>query len=117
MHQKELNEAKLKKLRSIDRKSVSVSQGGLIRTGYLAPDQTLPLMVQPNVSDLELVIWAKSNLDFIETELLKHGAILFRDFKVYSESLFEQFAMTVAQLVNYVEGSSPRNMVSNKVYT
>jgi alpha-ketoglutarate-dependent taurine dioxygenase len=117
MHQKELNEAKLKKLRSIDRKSVSVSQAGLIRTGYLAPDQTLPLLVQPNVSDLELVIWAKSNLDFIETELLKHGAILFRDFKVYSESLFEQFAMTVAQLVNYVEGSSPRNMVSNKVYT
>jgi alpha-ketoglutarate-dependent taurine dioxygenase len=84
----------------------------------LQPDQPLPLVIEPAAFDVELGAWARDNLDFIETELLKHGAILFRGFDVPSVPAFEEIITIITpDLVNYIEGSSPRIMVGDRVYT
>ena len=49
---------------------------------------------------------------------MTHGGILFRGFAVPSAAAFERFVNCITpDLVNYVEGSSPRIMVGDKVYT
>ncbi|HYM00575.1 MAG TPA: TauD/TfdA family dioxygenase, partial [Blastocatellia bacterium] len=61
---------------------------------------------------------AASNVEFIETQLMRRGAILFRGFVLDSAAAFERFARYVTpELVNYVEGSSPRLRLADKVYT
>jgi alpha-ketoglutarate-dependent taurine dioxygenase len=97
-------------------KAVSLSREGAIVTDYLQPGQTLPLVIQPTVEDIDLADWAKNNLGFIEAELLKHGAILFRGFGVNSTSAFEQFASAVRPDLFGEYGDLPREGVSGKVY-
>ncbi len=111
-------ESKLKKLTSIKPKAVSVSAEQLVKTSYLQPGQILPLVIQPNIEVLDLISWAGSNRDFIEKELWKHGAILFRNFKIDSIAKFEQFAQTISpELMEYGERSSPRHRVRGQIYT
>jgi amino acid adenylation domain-containing protein len=111
-------ESKLKKLAGIKPKAVSVSAEQLVKTSYLQPGQILPLIIQPNVEVLDLISWAGSNRDFIEKELWKHGAILFRNFKIDSIAKFEQFARTISpELMEYGERSSPRHRVKGQIYT
>ena len=106
------------KLRSARRNAVSIASEDLVKTSQLHSDNPLPLVVQPNVSDLEPISWARENLEFIEEKLLRHGGILFRDFNLETVEKFEQFVTVVTpDLVNYIEGSSPRIMVGEKVYT
>lgn len=89
-----------------------------IKTSYLQPGQILPLVIEPAGFDVELLSWAGDNLDFIEAELIKHGAILFRGFDVLSAPAFEEVVRVIApDLANYVEGLSPRIMVGDRVYT
>jgi alpha-ketoglutarate-dependent taurine dioxygenase len=95
-----------------------MSQEQLIKTDDLRPGQRLPLVIQPNMRNVNLTEWAKNNLAFIETKLLQHGAILFRDFNMHTVAQFEQFQETVSgELMEYRERSSPRSQVSERVYT
>ena len=60
---------KLKKLGTVRRKSISVSQEDLIRTSYLQSDDSLPLVVQPKVAALNLATWSEHNRVLIEDKL------------------------------------------------
>ncbi|HWX40369.1 MAG TPA: amino acid adenylation domain-containing protein [Blastocatellia bacterium] len=114
----ERKKANLDRLKQSRRKAVNVSAGALVKTGFLQDGQTLPLTIAPAASGVDLAGWAGSNLDFIEAQLLRYGAILFRGFDVDSPEAFDRFARSVTpELVNYVEGSSPRNRISDKVYS
>ena len=118
IRQEEVSNSNLKKLKIAKRRAVNVSQESLIRTEYLEPGSTLPLVVRPNLEDVDLSAWAQRSLPYIEEELVKHGAVLFRGFSVPSPAAFERFVNCITpDLVNYVEGSSPRIMVGDKVYT
>jgi alpha-ketoglutarate-dependent taurine dioxygenase len=100
------------------RKAVSLSQQGLIKANSLLPGKTLPLVIQPVVRSLDLVAWARSNRDFIESSLLKHGGVLFRGFKLKAVEEFEQLVKgTCGELLEYKERSSPRTQVSGNIYT
>ena len=100
------------------RRSVSVSSEQMIRRSYLAPEQTLPLVLEAAAETLDPVAWAAANAGFVERELVAHGAILFRNFGLGSSDDFERFSRTVLpERVNYVEGSSPRISTGEKVYT
>jgi alpha-ketoglutarate-dependent taurine dioxygenase len=91
--------------------------GELVRTRYFASGP-LPLVVEPNVDGLDLSFWARANLGLIEQQLLKHGAILFRGFDVCTQAAFEEFLGSVdAQLMDYVEGATPRTSLGGNVYT
>jgi alpha-ketoglutarate-dependent taurine dioxygenase len=101
------------------RRAIDVTGAALVRIGTLAPGQPLPLVVEPLIGgELDLTEWVRSNLDRVEREVLAHGAVLFRGFGLSDVAGFERFARVVApELANYVEGSSPRIMLGDKVYT
>jgi len=48
---------------------------------------------------------------------LKHGAILFRGFKIHSPTEFERFASTICSDLFSENGEHPREEVSRNVYT
>jgi alpha-ketoglutarate-dependent taurine dioxygenase len=105
-------------LKSISPKKVKLGQEALITTGYLETCEGFPLVIQPNGENLDLVTWAASNRSFIETELLKHGAVYFHKFHVDSVSQFENFARVLSpDLLDYHERAAPRVEVGNNIYT
>jgi len=110
---KEIN---LTNFMNINPKVVNLSQRELIKTDYLQPGATFPLVVQPAVDNVDLLDWAKGNLDFIEEELSKHGSILFRGFGVDSIDAFENFARTIRPELYGEYGDLPREGVSGNVY-
>jgi alpha-ketoglutarate-dependent taurine dioxygenase len=115
---KQRKEADLKKLIGTRPKPVKVSQEKLITTGYLDSYNSLPLVVQPGVTGIDLAAWAGKNPDYIEKELLKHGALLFRNFNIDSVERFEQFVRVISPvLFEYHERSSPRTDLGNQIYT
>jgi len=80
--------------------------------------ERLPLIMRPVRSDLDPVAWARNNGAEIETELIKHGAILFRDFPFRSRTDFESFAKAISpELMEYTERSTPRSDVAPGIYT
>jgi alpha-ketoglutarate-dependent taurine dioxygenase len=107
-----------KMLADFKRKAVSISKETLVKTEYFHDTGTLPLIIRPEVRGLNLGTWAESNRDYIEEQLLKHGALLFRGFNVSGAVEFESFIKTLyGELLEYNERSSPRSQVSGNIYT
>src|SRR5262245_30731932 len=79
-----------------NRKVVRFSQEELVTTSYLNRGQQLPLVMRPNTDKLDLPAWAGDNRAYIEGELGKHGAILFRGFNLESITEFERFIRAVS---------------------
>ena len=118
MKQEEKQASDFNGFRTGERRALRVSPQTMVSTGYLQPDQPFPLVLRPNVENVNVVTWAQSNRQYIETQLLKHGAILFRNFNVKSASHFELFLdATCGEAIEYNERSSPRSQVSGNVYT
>ncbi len=117
MEQKEREESGWKKFKSIKPKPVSLPQKKLIKTDYLRPEETLPLVILPAEADINLADWSRNNSEFIETQLLKHGAILFRGFNVDAVSEFEEFALSICPQLYNENGEHPRKAISGNVYT
>lgn len=119
MHETKSTAPGLGKMGAVKRKTVSVSPESLIKTESLKPGVQLPLVIRPGVAGINIVEWARGNREFIEAHLLKHGGILFRDWRVNSVDEFERFAMAVADedLMDYSYRSTPRSAVSGKIYT
>jgi|RhiMetdeSRZDD1v2_1073273.scaffolds.fasta_scaffold393764_2 alpha-ketoglutarate-dependent taurine dioxygenase len=102
---------------SVRRKTLSVSQGGLV-TAEAQTGEELPLVMYPSVGGVDLAAWALNHRELIQGRLLKHGGILFRNFNIPSKEVFEQFAIACsAELLPYRERSSPRTQVSKNIYT
>ncbi|HET8781192.1 MAG TPA: amino acid adenylation domain-containing protein [Pyrinomonadaceae bacterium] len=118
LRKKERTTSRLKKLTSVKPRAVTFSGEALFKTSYLEPDQRLPLVIQSSFAEVDLATWAKRYEQMIETELLRHGAILFRGFNVNSIHAFEEFTRAASQeLVEYGERSSPRTQLSPGIYT
>ena len=108
----------LKTLSSIKRKALGATPLSLIRVSSLSAGASLPLVVEPAVRGVDLNLWAVGNREFIEASLLKHGGLLFRNFKVNGATEFEQFITAVSGApLEYRERSSPRSQVSGNIYT
>jgi alpha-ketoglutarate-dependent taurine dioxygenase len=100
------------------RKSISISQSGLIREELLPSGTALPLVIKPSIKGVNLTVWAARQHDYIESSLLKHGGILFRDFGLRTAGEFEQFTSSISsELLEYRERSSPRSQVTGSIYT
>jgi non-ribosomal peptide synthetase component F/alpha-ketoglutarate-dependent taurine dioxygenase len=108
----------LKRLKSLKPKAVSLSREQLIKTDFLRPGVTLPLVVQPNDGDIDLIGWAKNNRQFIDTNLLQHGGILFRGFDVETIESFDQFTKAIVpEQLEYMDQHTPRTRLAGKIYT
>ncbi len=98
------------------RKGVDLAQVSTIKTRFLQPGSTLPLVMEPNEAEVDLADWAASNRSLIDQSLLKHGALLFRGFSVYSVPEFEKFAVSVCDELFAEYGDLPREQLGGKVY-
>jgi alpha-ketoglutarate-dependent taurine dioxygenase len=113
-----LEKPSLKKLGEVRRKTLRVSQKELVTAERLQPNLSLPLVIQPAVDGVDLVSWATNNREFIETHLLQHGGILFRNFAMKSVAEFEQFMVaSVREPMAYHDRATPRNQVTGNIYT
>lgn len=116
MNKTEQKARRLQQFMQVKPKAVSVSQQELVRADLLQPGQTLPLLIQPALKDLDMIEWTKIHRDFLDTKLLKHGAILLRGFNSPTVKAFETFAQTVCSELFAEYGDLPREGVSGKVY-
>src|ERR1700728_628350 len=99
------------------RKARMLRQHALVRTAHIT-DCDLPILVEPNIEDLDLLSWAGSNRPFIEQLLHRHGGVLFRNFRISSVEEFQRFVTTVsAEPLEYKEQTSPRTKVHGNIYT
>jgi len=107
------------KLGRIGQRPVKLTTDELTHIGYLSEDSNLPFVVTALEETLQLVPWTTRNLQFIETQLLKHGAVLFRNFKLDGAVEFERLIKSNSDgiLLEYVYGSTPRTRVHGNVYT
>ena len=108
--------ANFKKFKSIKPKAVSLPEKDLIKTTYLQPEKTLPLVIEPNSEQVDIADWAMNNREFFETNLRQHGAILLKGFKINSISEFEKVAGAISPGLFGEYGDLPREGVSKKVY-
>jgi amino acid adenylation domain-containing protein len=116
MQQQERKTAKRKKFMNIAPKAVSLSAEQLVKTDYLTAGEKFPLVIQPNSAEIDIISWSKNNCEYLETELFKHGAILFRGFDVKSVSEFENFAQAICPNLFAEYGDLPRTGEGGKVY-
>jgi len=95
-----------------------VSSPREITLAYLRPDSPLPLVVRRAAEGLNLVKWAAANRGFIETYLLRNGAILFRGFDLSAPEEFERLIESVSgPLLDYSYRSTPRTVISGRIYS
>lgn len=104
--------------RRAQRKALRVTNEEVVKTGYLEGSEGFPLMIEPNIEGINLALWVSSNRGYIQEKLLKHGALLFRDFNIKSPANFEDFIRASSgNPLEYSERSSPRSQVSGNIYT
>ncbi|HYO16989.1 MAG TPA: amino acid adenylation domain-containing protein, partial [Thermoanaerobaculia bacterium] len=110
-------ESSFGKFKQVKPKAVSSTPANLVEIGPMQPGQDLPLLVTPATPDLDLAEWAADHREYLDRELLKHGAILFRGFRIDSPEDFERFARAVCTDLFNENGEHPRETVNGNVYT
>lgn len=101
-----------------DRKAISLSQEDLVTATPLMPGEVVPLLIQPSVKGVSLLAWAGQNRDRIQELVLRHGAILFRNFNLAGVAEFEQCVKAVSGgALEYKFRASPRTQVGKNIYT
>ncbi len=84
----------------------------------LRNDGSLPLLIEPNSSRPDLIEWAQSNRPELEKLLFECGGILFRGFAITETEEFEKLIEVFSgNLLDYTYRSTPRTIVSGKIYT
>lgn len=95
-----------------------------MKTSFINKEK-LPVLIEPDdgkkphASLQSLISVCEQNRESLKSKLLKHGALLFRGFKVQTSSEFAQFvrAFADAELLKYVGGVSPRVELGDGIYT
>jgi amino acid adenylation domain-containing protein len=104
------------RLRATDLAPDVASKTDFVRVNYIEPDQTLPLVIQPDIDGFDVIEWAKGNREFIKESVLKSGAVLFRGCNVNSPVDFEELAHVICPDLFGEYGDLPRERESSKVY-
>lgn len=106
------------KFNAIPRKPVAVSRETLVKTSHLDQQGTMPLVIEPRTENVNPFEWAQTERELIENQLLKYGAILFRNFKLETVDHFDRFVSIVSPgILEYHERSSPRSELKKGIYT
>jgi prepilin-type processing-associated H-X9-DG protein len=89
-----------------------LAHDGRINTAYLDGLPQAPLVIRPAGPGLQLRAWARENHGYLEQNLLRSGAILFRGFEVHDVDEFQGLVQDVSgELLEYTYRSSPRTQV------
>jgi alpha-ketoglutarate-dependent taurine dioxygenase len=118
MSESNMDKQPLKRLGAVRRQPVVVSGESVVAISFFDSDKRLPAVIRPAMRGVDLIDWASANREFIEANLLRHGGLLFRDFKPGGPADFESFIKAVsAGPLEYTERSSPRSQVAGNIYT
>lgn len=109
---------KLEKLKNIVRRDAFAAPTTLplVRSSFLAPAREFPLVLEAAGSDLDAVVWARDQREFIETALRRHGAILFRNFGLQTPREFEAFAEALEPRLHGTYGDLPKKEGGRNTY-
>ncbi|PSB00558.1 TauD/TfdA family dioxygenase [Merismopedia glauca] len=101
------------------RRSLKISTQELVNIGSRNLPDSIPLLIEPNIENVDLLEWSETHLNEIENALLKHRALLFRGFNIKCAEQFDRFIKITAKgdLLEYRDRSSPRHEISGKIYT
>ena len=110
-------ESRFKLLAAVKPKPLNVAPEEMVRTEFLSDSERLPVIVSPAIDGLDMTSWAQRSGEFIETNLLKYGAILFRGFGMKAAPEFESFVQSISPNLLSDNGEHPRKSVSGNVYT
>lgn len=106
----------IRRLPSVKRREVRQETASWVKLEPLFGESLL--LIRPAVSGVSLAQWASANRSLMETYLLKHGALLFRNFPVVSAEDLEEFIRaTSSDWARYREPATPRSLVSGHIYT
>jgi alpha-ketoglutarate-dependent taurine dioxygenase len=106
-----------KSLGTIRRKAVDLSQFNPVRESLVSDDQPLPLVIEPAADQVDLADWARSNRDYLNAKLQKHGGILFRGFGLTTAPEFERVAAAIYKEIYAEYGDLPREGgAAGKIY-
>lgn len=95
----------------------------MIKTGLVNPERTLPFLVEYEANGSgeqgQLASWYKENEAFVDEMFLKHGAILFRGFKINTPSAFARLTRSIAPpgLLDCLDDNGPRTKITSGIYT
>ena len=104
-------------IKNIKPRAARFREDSLVKVSPLASDSRLQLLIEPAADDVDLVEWARNNREFVESKLLDHGALVFRNFDLRLMSDFERFAMSLCSDLFHDNGEHPRQNITGKVYT
>lgn len=89
-----------------------------VRESWAAPGQHLPLILEPEVAGLDLIELAARHKEEIRGRMLRYGGVLFRGFSGVTTETFRSLMTELSgEPLQYLERTSPRHEVGNKVYT
>jgi len=90
----------------------------LVTTRALDGLGRLPLVVEPQVPEIDTAAWLAGNKEWLHARLLEHGGLLFRNFRIHSATEFDRFAHAACDtLIEYGERSSPRTAIQGRIYS
>jgi len=104
-------------IRKARRQGVDLTRISGIKSRHIAPHQPLPLVIEPDTVDVDLVEWAATHNEFVEGSILTHGAVLFRGFAVQSPTTFERVVSAIWPEPFDDYGDLPREPMGGKVYS
>ncbi|MEC3769585.1 condensation domain-containing protein [Cupriavidus sp. SS-3] len=111
---------KLGKLASLPRRGADAPPAAPaalpVRTSFLAPGQTFPIVMEPASPDLDPVAWALAHRAQIEATLCRHGGILLRGFGLRTPQEFEQFAESIEPGLYGAYGDLPKKEGGRNTY-
>jgi len=88
-----------------------------VETGF-ASGMSLPLVASPRMAGIDLAEWFSHARGWVDENLHRHGAILFRGFSISSvDALAAASRALIGELLPYLEGRSPRSELGERVYT
>lgn len=100
------------------RRAVRIAPEQLVSFSALDPAHSLPTVATPQLAGLSLPQWLAAHRDQCAAQLRVSGALLFRGFQAPTIEQFEELLRDFSgELLHYTYGSTPRALVSGKVYT
>jgi len=89
-----------------------------VKFGHLPSGGALPLLIEAMSPETDLIAWAAAHRKELGMLLQEAGGILFRGFGLDNSEQFEHLIEAVSgSLLDYSYRSTPRSVVSGKIYT
>lgn len=106
------------RLPPVRRQAIDLQQQELVSARFFDEAQPLPLVLEPRFAEVDLPGWIATHREYLGSQLERWGAVLFRGFAQRGQDEFQAaIAAMGIELMEYVEGATPRTRVGDRIYT